>query len=268
MWGELATSFQNGNVYLLIMLGFMFIALTIIVERVIMLNFVYNINFTKFLGNLKKMIASSDLDRAINLCRSVSKTALPRIALKALEASETDPTTVKSVLDEESIEFLPRLESRLAVLPAVATLIMLIGILGTIDGLWGSFHSIDVLDTAKKQASLAGGIAGTLNSTAMGLVCCMIILAAHQILRGTALRLTERLHYGVTILFNILVPKEVATTYVAAAPMSGAAINTGIPEESNEGESFNDLPESEGDAVDDAFDDASVEDIKDEEEII
>jgi len=264
MWGEVARSIEMGNGYMITMILFMTVASVVIMERFWMLQYVFNINFSKFLVNLKKMVASNDLDRAINLCKSIRRTSLPKIALKALEAAETDPTTVRGTIEEESIEFLPRIEARLSILPAMATLIMLIGILGTIDGLWGAFHSIDVLDTAKKQASLSTGIAGSLSSTALGLMICMLILVFHQILKGTALRLTERIHYGVTVLNNVLVPPEVAT-YVSAGPAEHhQSVNVDAGSDD-----YNDQEnDDEGDVNDDAFDDASVEDIKDEEEII
>ena len=92
-----------------------------------------DIDFSKFLSSLKKMISSEDYERAINFCKSVSKTSLPKITLRAIEASENDPTTVRGTIEEETIEFLPKIENRINTLPALATLIMLIGILGTID---------------------------------------------------------------------------------------------------------------------------------------
>ncbi|MEZ4744123.1 MAG: MotA/TolQ/ExbB proton channel family protein [Bdellovibrionota bacterium] len=193
-----------------------------------------------------------------------SKHLLPKIALRALEAAETDPTTVRGTIEEEAVEFLPRVESRLAVLPALATLVLLVGILGTIDGLWGAFHSIDVLDTAKKQASLASGIAGSLNPTALGLITCMLILTFHQLLKGSAVRLTDRIQYGVTVLNNLLIPPEVAT-YVAAAPMDHQVTAS---RDSHEDDYNNTAHMNEAEEDDDAFDDATVEDIKDEEEII
>jgi biopolymer transport protein ExbB/TolQ len=263
MWGEVARSLELGNGYMATMILFLFFAIIIIVERFIMLQYVFNLNFHKFLSNLKKMIASNDLNRAINLCKSVRATSLPKIALRALEAAETDPTTIKGTIEEESIEFLPRIESRLAILPAIATLIMLIGILGTIDGLWNAFYSVDVLDTAKKQASLASGISGSLNPTAFGLMICMLILVCHQILKSSAIRLTERIYHGVAVLNNVLVPAEVAT-YVSAGPMEQMS----VPMETSQDGLSNNQADDEGDINDDAFDDASVEDIKDEEEII
>lgn len=262
MWGELAHGLQEGDVYMYCIIFLAFIAVVIIFERVVMLQGVYNINFMKFLAELKKMVAAEDFDRAKNHCKSTLSTSLPKITLRALELSEVDPTSVKGAIEEETIEFLPKLESRLSVLPAVATLILLVGILGTIDGLWGAFHSIDVLDTAKKQASLANGIASSLNPTALGLLACMFILSAHQILKSIAIQVTERLHYGIAVVSNLLVPQEVPTMTLAAAPIVAQQASNDAPAQ----EMSETMLEEE--TQDDAFDDAAVEDIKDEEEII
>lgn len=266
MWGELALSIKNGNIYMLAIILLSFIATTVIFERFIMLQFRFNIDFKKFLTNFKKMVTSEDYERAVNLCKSASKTSLPKIALRALEAVENDPSTVRGTIEEDTIEFLPRIESRLTMMPAMATVIMLIGILGTIDALWWSFHSIDVLDTAKKQASLANGIAGSLNPTAIAIIASMLILASHQILKGMAIRIIDRIHHGVSVLNNLLVPQEVATTVVAAPAAAVEARDTSDAIVEPAGDATPD--QDEGMPADDAFDDAVVDDIKDEEEII
>jgi biopolymer transport protein ExbB len=270
MWSELARSFQNGDVYIYIMLAVAFLGTVIIFERFIMLQFVFNVDFTKFLTNLKKMIRAEDMDRAIALCKSSSHTSLPRITLKALEAAETDPTTIRGTIEEEAIEFLPRIESRLSVLPALATLVLLIGILGTIDQLWSAFHSIDVLDTAQKQSSIGHSIAGSLNYTTMGLLVCMLLLIGHQMLKGFALKLTERIYHGTTVLTNLLAPQQVeympAGAGAAIAPMVGGGIDAPAP--MAEVEQITTAEVATQTAAKEEIDDASVEDIKDEEEII
>jgi biopolymer transport protein ExbB len=267
MWGELARSLHQANGYIISILILGFFALVVFFERVIMLQVVYHIDFSRFLGNLKKMIAAEDLDRAITLCKNTSATSLPRIAMRALEAAETDPTRVRSTIEEETIDFLPNIERRLAMLPAVTLLIMLIGILGTIDSLWMAFQSIDVLDAARKQATLAQGIAASLNPTALGLVFGMALLAGYYLLKGMAVNLAERLHYGVTVLTNMIAPQE-AVTYMQAPTSHGEAAPTSAAVEKT-GEEFNPGPKDAAPASsDDAFDDVAVENIKDEEEII
>ena len=274
MWGQLAVSLQSGNEYIWAVVTLAFIGTVIILERFIMLQGVYYIDFSKFLRNFKRSMHAEDLDRVINLCKSASHTSLPYIALKAVEASEKDPTIVRGTIEEESIDFLPKLETRLSLLPSLATLIMLVGILGTIDGLWSAFDSIEILDTSEKQVRLSQGIAGSLNPTSLALIICMIFLALHQILKSTAIKISERIHYGVTVLTNFLVPQEVATYMVpmqlpsAAAPVATEVQETTSAETISPKVADEQEEEEEEEDEDDNFDDAEIEDIKDEEEII
>ena len=265
MWGELADSFQHGNGYLIGILIIGFFATVIFFERLIMLQFVYHIDFNKFLTNLKKMVQAEDLNRAMNLCKNVSPTALPKISLKALEAAEVDPLTIRSRIEEEAVEFLPNIEKRLGIIPAATILIMMIGLLGTIDSLWNAFQSVDVLDTARKQANLAEGIAGALNPTALGLIFCMVLLAGHQMLRGMALNLTEKMHHGIVVLTNLLCPQE-ALTYM---PMSQPSQENYAHHTKSNATNIVEQPAAALAAgIHEPFDDVTVEDIKDEEEII
>jgi biopolymer transport protein ExbB len=275
MWGELAGSLQHANGYVITILVLGFFGTMVFFERLIMYWRVFGVDFKKFLGNLKRMVAAEDIDRAISLCKNVSKTSLPGITLKALEAAETDPTNIKGTIEEETIDFLPKIEKRLGVLPAFTLIIMLVGVLGTIDSLWSAFHAVDVLDTAKKQASLAQGISSSLNPTALALIFSMGLMLGFHILKGLAVNLSERIHYGVTVLHNLLVPAEtaqfvaVAAGAASAAPMPAAAMpEPEVAETATQSEdAFDDAAEDE-DVGDDSFDDVSVEDIKDEEEII
>lgn len=263
MWSQLAVSLQSGNLYLIAILILGFLGTVIVFERLIMLQVVYAIDFKKFLNNLRRSVQAEDHERSISICKNASYTSLPSISLKALEALERDPSSVRGTIEEETIDFLPKLETRIGVLPALSTLILLIGVLGTIDGLWAAFDSVEILDTTEKQVLLANGIAGSLNPTTLGLLVSMIFLTGHQVLRGLALRLTERVHYGVSVLINLLAPPETATFMPAPLAIQTAAI-AHAPEAKREAS-----PQAEKmEEVDDSFDDASVEDIKDEEEII
>lgn len=265
MWGEIALSLKSANVYVILILIMGFFGTLIFFERLIVFQLVFHIDFGKFLANLRKMVAAEDIERAMAFCKSVSKTSLPRISLKALEAMDSDPSKVKGVIEEETIEFLPNIDRRLGILPGITLIIMLIGILGTIDSLWQAFHSIDVLDTAKKQATLAQGIAGALNPTAVGMSFGIIFLAAHYFLRGFANTLIDKTHHGVTVLINLLAPQESMTMVPMMASTSVGSPTSESP--SSQDESPNPT-KKDNNPTDETFDDVSVEDIKDEEEII
>jgi len=273
MWAELALSFKQGNIYVLTMFAIGFVAAVVFFERLVMVQFVYNINFDRFLLNIRRAIAAEDLDRAVSLCKNAGRTSLPLIALKALEAAEADPTTVRGAIEEETIHFLPRLEARLTFLPALATLAMLIGVLGTLDGIWSTFHSIDVLDSAKKQATVAKGLAGSLNPMAMGILISALAIFAQQILKGFAIRVIERIHLGVSVLNNLLVPSEsTAFVPIAAAGMAGASGGAAVAASAAGAAAGHDGgkgPETGAGATANATPVVTAsEDIKDEEEII
>ncbi len=267
MWGELAIALQSGNIYLWFIAAVSFIATVISFERVIALYFVYSIDFSGFINNLRKMLASKDLDRAMTFCRSVSKTSLPRIALAAVEAKDLDPTTVRGTIEEHTSEFLPRLETRIHFLPTLAILVLLTGLLGTVDALWLAFRSVDVLDSTQKQITLARGMAGALNPTAFGLMASMFILLGYQIAKNMALRLVDELQYGITVLHNLLVPAEQPILQVShAEQVAKPHLNT--PSESPSTTTAEPAQQTAEAPLKEALNDASIEDIKDEEEVI
>lgn len=270
MWTHLATELQLGNPYVIAMMVLGFFGLTILIERFIMLQFVYSIDFKKFINSLKTSVLAEDIDRALQVCTRTSSTSLPLISKKALEAAEKDPSTVKGTIEEETVFFLPQIERRLSTLPTLSTMILLLGILATIDGLWSAFDSIVILDTAQKQARLSNGIAGSLNPTATGLLICMVFLAGNQVLRSLANRVVDQTQYGVTILQNLLVPQEVATIgapvmAAAPAPVSPPPLAAVADDEDDELMGDESLASGDDDAMDDP---GPVEEIKDEEEII
>jgi biopolymer transport protein ExbB len=267
MFGEIAASFQRGNIYLTVMLVLGFISTAIVFERIIMIQFVYHMNFGKFLLNLKKLLTAEDTTRALSYCKSFSNTSLPGIARRALEAAESDPTTIRGAIEEETIYFLPKIESRIGGLMALSTLILLTGVLGAIDSLWNTFHAISVLDSVQKQASLGAEIAKSLNPAAFGILLSMFVLIGYYLVRGAAVRLTEKMHHGITVLNNLLVPPEVGNFMPVAMPSGPAAHNMSMA--SPISDSHDAEPSQPVGAAPDAnFADSPVEDIRDEEEII
>jgi hypothetical protein len=148
---------------------------------------------------------------------------------------------------------------------AFSTLILLVGVLGSIDSLWNTFHAVGVLDTSQKQASLGGEIASALNPTAFGLLLSILILVGHYLVRGMAIRLTERMHYGVAVINNLLVPADVPSFMPVAMPAS----MRDLPGMSSPIQSSVVAPATvEGANTNASSANATAENIRDEEEII
>lgn len=206
MWTELYVAMKHGNVYLLTVAVILFVSQLVVFERLFSIYFFYSINFRKFINNLKKYLTSKDYDGAIKYCRA-HKSSVPKIALNSLEAHDLDPSSVEGVIEEGVLELLPKVEKGINLLPGLATLTLLVGVTGTIDGVWETFKTVDILDTTRKQIILSNGLASSLNSTALGLISATIIMVGHFITSGLALRILAGVNHTSSVLSNLLVPK-------------------------------------------------------------
>ncbi|NDE14100.1 hypothetical protein EBZ80_04135 [bacterium] len=92
MWAELALSFKQGNIYVLTMFAIGFVAAVVFFERLVMVQFVYNINFDRFLLNIRRAIAAEDLDRAVSLCKNAGRTSLPLTRQRCAAQSRKRPS--------------------------------------------------------------------------------------------------------------------------------------------------------------------------------
>ena len=146
MWNELLHSLNEGNTYLLAIATVGFISLVIAFERIFILVFIYNINFKKFINNLRKLLFSKEYSKAVQLCRKTSGSAVPYIAKEAIVAYENDPSKAQMALEENTLDFLSKVEARIGWLPVLVTVVLFIGVLATIDQLWWAFYSFDVLN--------------------------------------------------------------------------------------------------------------------------
>ena len=244
MWNELLHGLSEGNSYLLAMSVVGFLTLVIAIERIILLTFVYNINYVKFLNNLRKLLSSKEYSKAIQFCRKTSRTSVPYIAQHAITAYENDPSKAQATLEEQTLEFLPRIETRISWLPVFATVVLFLGILATIDQLWWAFYSFDVLNTSQKQLTLSSYISKSLNPTAGALVLSSTIFIIHQILKSSALKIIDYTHYSITVISNLLesnrkeILEEVKTTKAQKSkPPSEKQTQTSKPESDEKNES-------------------------------
>ena len=96
----------------------------------------------------------------------------------------------------------------------------------------------------------------------LGLIFGMGLMAGYYLVKGMAVNLVERLHHGVAVLNNLLVPQDAVAYVPMAAGGDSAASGGSAPQE------FAAPKEEAAATAEESFDDVSVEDIKDEEEII
>ncbi len=100
---------------------------------------------------------------------------------------------IEQILNQQSIQQIPRLQKRLNYLTLIANIATLTGLLGTILGLQTSFASLEISDATQKASLLAQGISQAMNTTAMGLIIAIPCLIAFTQLRNICEKKIEEL---------------------------------------------------------------------------
>lgn len=161
---------QDAFQFMWIILFFFIAMVAITIERWIYVYFRSNINAPLFMGKIRKLVSAGDLKKAISLCKSAGKKALPQVVLSALEEAErkefVDFRAVQNAVDESTLEIIPRLNKRTGWLSVLGSISTLTGLLGTIVGLMISFAAAD----AGGGEGLAAGIAVAMQTTMWGLI--------------------------------------------------------------------------------------------------
>jgi biopolymer transport protein ExbB len=160
---------SGGTLYIMCVL--LLVALTVIIERTLFLS--------KMQQSGDELIAllhdSSELQEA-SMQEGLRKHAdLPHISLfeaSLLEPEESARDTCAGHLEEALMREVPLLDRSLWMLDTVITLAPLLGLFGTIIGMFGAFSVLGDIQNAASQVT--GGIAEALIATAFGLLIAMI----------------------------------------------------------------------------------------------
>jgi len=190
---ELAND-SGGTLYLMLLL--LLVALTVIIER------------SRFLSSMQKggeqliaILEKSGQNTTLALPENLAK--LPHARLFTIFQSEPARSAERDRLDghlEEAIMHeVPALDRSLWMLDTVITLAPLLGLFGTIIGMFNAFHALG--DVQNDATQVTGGIAEALIATASGLFIAMIGLVFFNALH-TKVRIT--LHQLETIKIMLL----------------------------------------------------------------
>jgi biopolymer transport protein ExbB/TolQ len=152
-------------------------AVAIAVERFIYILIKSDINASKFMQEIHKLIKANKASDALELCQSAGDRALPKVIGSGLRAvvkkdSDADFRTIQNSVDEGMLEVIPKLEQRTHYLAMLANVATLIGLMGTIYGLILAFRAVSApgIDPTEKARLLAAGISTAMNTTLAGLL--------------------------------------------------------------------------------------------------
>lgn len=119
-----------------------------------------------------------------------AKNPLGRLMLSAKGAASFEDVSLK--VDEALLGEVPSLERGLALLKLLAAVAPLLGLLGTVTGMIGTFQSITLFGNSDPKL-MAGGISQALITTVLGLCAAIPLLFCHSFLAARTRRLLQLL---------------------------------------------------------------------------
>ena len=147
-------------------------------------------SLAKFVANIKAALAAGDMKKAQELCDNQrgSVANVVNATLKKYAEMENDTTLAKDQkllaiqkeLEEATALELPMMEQNLPIIGTITTLGTLMGLLGTVIGMIGSFNVLSVSNG--QPFAVTGGVAEALVCTATGLFVAIISLIAYTYL--------------------------------------------------------------------------------------
>ena len=144
------------------------------------------------------VLRQGELKNLLGQAKNLPEAALVDTAMRYLDTASHD--AMASHLDETIMLIAPSLDRRLWVLDTVVTLAPLMGLFGTIIGM---FHAFNVLaQPGHAPAEVTGGVADALVATAFGLFLAMLGLAGFNALSNQVRLVVHQLDSMKTMIVN------------------------------------------------------------------
>ena len=168
------------TIWLLLALGLLLLVLFI--ERTLFLHR-GQIRAKAFVDGIKNILAKRRLLEALTVCEETPG-PVAAVVKSALLHAEDDEQKMRLSVQEAALTEIPVLERRLGSLAAITQVAPLVGLLGTLLGMIGTFQAFMQGGSYATAAALAGGMWQALISTAGGLVVAIPGHLAHHFLSG------------------------------------------------------------------------------------
>lgn len=169
--------FQDGGIFMYPIAGMLAIGMTLIVERLFMILYVYEANSSGLMQRVQRLILDCNIEEAVKLANS-KKAAIYQVFKAALVNADRPAEEIQDYIEVASLGVVPKLQKRMPYLFTVANVSTLLGLLGTIVGLIQTFQAVGAVEGSQKQVLLSAGISTAMNTTAFGLVVaipCMLV---------------------------------------------------------------------------------------------
>lgn len=208
MLSAIAEFYRAGGVWMHPIAASSIVVWGIAIERFYMLFFRYNVNAPQLMAQVQKLVLANNVDRAIKLCNALPNASLPKVIKAALTRANRGELEIANALEEASVDALRGLQKRTSLLPNLANMATLLGLLGTIIGLIEAFSAVAAAPPDMKSQLLTQSLAIGLNSTALGLLVAIPALALYMFLNSTTKKIVEDIDQYALKIQNLLVARS------------------------------------------------------------
>lgn len=181
-------------------------ALAIIIERLIAYRTLANTS-PGLLPEVLKLTRSKRFDDAVKLC-DAQPGPVAACLVAVLRHRERPVQVAERQVEEVGGEFFVRLERYLPFLDTVTTIAPLLGLLGTIVGMIGTFNAIAVQQTRGNSDAVLSGVGEALYATATGITIAVICFVAYNFFAARLRSVTAETEGAATKLINALVDER------------------------------------------------------------
>jgi biopolymer transport protein ExbB len=172
--------FKHGGIVMWPVLTVSFLLFTVVIERMIFLFAEKTRTDPAVAGKMIEKLRQNDVPGAIALGRA-SKDSIARVYTYALTHKESSLEDAYSLAANNEIA---RFSAGLATMDTCITAAPLLGLLGTVTGMMGTFGALGTGDIASSAGLITGGVAEALIATAAGLMLAVVGLFPSNILNA------------------------------------------------------------------------------------
>src|SRR6201988_497749 len=177
----------KGGIVMIPLLICSLISLALTIERIL---FWAKLKSREVLREILTHVEQCEFDQALKLGKTSQQ---PIARVMAAGIAHRNPAPAKAMEAAAQAE-IPVLKSRIGVLDTIVTLAPLLGLLGTVVGMIGSFDVMSEVGMGQPHA-VTGGVAEALIATAAGLLIAILTLIPYNYFTNRAERELERMEH-------------------------------------------------------------------------
>lgn len=177
----------KGGIVMIPLLTCSLISLALSIERIV---FWAKMKSQDILTQLMALVEQGEFERAQQLGKASSQ---PIARVLAAGVAHRNPAPAKAMEAAAQAE-IPLLKNRLGVLDTIVTLAPLLGLLGTVVGMIGSFDVMSEVGMGQPHA-VTGGVAEALIATATGLLIAILTLVSYNYFSAKVEREMDRMEH-------------------------------------------------------------------------